>query len=150
MPLNEAFLDHLSKFRTVPFLFVGAGLSRRYLGTENWEQLLRKYAAVAGRPYEYYRSTANGDFPRIASAIAEDLHDRWWTEKQFAQSRAEHATDAIRRESALKIEIARYLRSLSLTAVDAALKPEVDELRRAVVDGIITTNWDLFLEEVFP
>ena len=91
----------------MPFLFVGSGISRRYLGLENWEDLLRKYSVVAGRPYEYYRSSANGDLPGIAAAIAADLHDRWWSEESFAESRAEFANDAIRRESALKIEIAR-------------------------------------------
>lgn len=148
--MNERFLDHLSKFRTVPFLFVGSGLSRRYLGTENWELLLRKYSAIAGRPYEYYRSSADGNLPQIASSIANDLHDKWWADAEFARSRTEAADDAVRRDSALKIEISRYLRSLSVSTVDPALEPEVDELRRAVIDGVITTNWDLFLEEVFP
>lgn len=150
MTINELFLDHLSKFRTVPFLFVGSGVSRRYLGVENWEQLLRKYSSVAGRPYEYYRSTADGNLPRIASAIAADLHDKWWSDDQFARSRTESAAEAIRRESALKIEISSYLRSLPLDAIDQRLQPEVEELKKAVVDGVITTNWDLFLEHVFP
>lgn len=151
MSVGERFLDHLSAFKTVPFLFIGSGLSRRYLGVENWEDLLRKYSAVAGRQYEYYRSTANGDLPGIATAIAADLHDRWWTEDRFTDSRTQNAADAVRKDSALKIEISRYLRSLSVNvASEAALQAEVDLLRRAVVDGVITTNWDLFLEDVFP
>jgi hypothetical protein len=51
--LREQISDHLSGFRSAPFLFAGAGLSRRYLGLDSWEGLLRRFAAEAGRPYEY-------------------------------------------------------------------------------------------------
>jgi hypothetical protein len=66
---------HLAEFPAAPFLFVGAGVSRRYLGLDGWKDLLRRFAAVAGEEYDYYAATAGGDLPRVASLIAADLHE---------------------------------------------------------------------------
>src|ERR1700756_5292756 len=100
---------HLHRFTSAPFLFVGAGISRRYLGLENWEGLLRRFASIGGRPYEYYSSSANGDLLEIASLIAADVHERWWNDDAFLESRESFKEEATTDESALKIEIARYL-----------------------------------------
>jgi hypothetical protein len=54
-------------------------------------------------------------------------------------------------ESALKIEISRYMKSVTERVTDKEdLLREIELLRTAVVDGIITTNWDRFLETLFP
>ncbi|WP_409070335.1 SIR2 family protein [Aliifodinibius sp. S!AR15-10] len=37
-----------------------------------------------------------------------------------------------------------------LASVPDEYEEEVDALRRVTVDGIITTNWDTFLEKLFP
>lgn len=36
-----------------PFLFIGSGFSRRYLGLCDWKSLLEKYC-IFGKPFEYY------------------------------------------------------------------------------------------------
>ena len=52
--------------------------------------------------------------------------------------------------SALKIEISRYIhaRSASVTT-NPDLVAELDALKLVVIDGLITTNWDLLLEPLF-
>jgi hypothetical protein len=81
--------------------------------------------------------------PLLASLMAEEFHEIWWNSPQYEGSRKEFGATAIKRDSPLKIEISRYVKgSLRLTE-EAALKEELDALRQANIDGIITTNWDL-------
>lgn len=151
MTLSETVSEHLSQFKTSPFLFVGSGVSRRYLGLEDWTGLLQRFASITDKPYEYYRASANGDLPRIASEIAKRLHEIWWSEAQFNDSRAKFADVAVNHDSALKIEIAKYLRLVSDNLIEGdELSRELTLFKSAVVDGIITTNWDLLLENLFP
>jgi hypothetical protein len=134
-----------------PFLFVGAGLSRRYAEVEGWEGLLRRFAEQTDLPYEYYRSSAEQDLPAVASAIAERFHELWWRDGRFAASRAEWADRVRGRESALKVEVARHLASASDSLPSKGdLARELTLLKGAVVDGVITTNFDPILETLFP
>ncbi len=146
------FLEHLKTFRAAPFLFVGAGLSRRYLGLDGWEALLRRLAALTGQSYEYYSASADGDLPRIASLIAADLHDPWWSEDRFAASRAAFDPAQLKhRDSALKAEASLYLAdSMSRLPKKGPLAAELERLKQAVVDGVISTNFDPLLERLFP
>ena len=71
----------LSNAPALPVLFVGSGLTRRYLELPNWEGLLRLYCVKA--PYEYYYSKAEREcrecpdmiYPRIADYIEADFND---------------------------------------------------------------------------
>ncbi|QOF76084.1 SIR2 family protein [Variovorax sp. 38R] len=143
--------EHLRKFSTAPFLFVGSGISRRYLDAETWEALLRRFAEPTGAAYEFFRSSASNGLPGVARALAEAYHKVWWESKDFEQSRKENAEYCIAPDSALKIEISRYLDKKGHQLVDnPALIEEIETLKKAVIDGIITTNWDSFLEDSFP
>ncbi len=48
-------------------------MSLRYLGLDNWEGLLRRYAELTSIPYARYQSRANGHNPRTAGFIAEEF-----------------------------------------------------------------------------
>lgn len=149
--LREAIADHLKQFTTAPYLFIGSGLSRRYLGLPDWEGLLREFAETAGREYAYFRASGNGDLPSVASAIAEELHEKWWTEDRFKEHRDQHGKKASSRESALKIELSQFIkRSANLDDIYTEYSEEIDLLQKGVIDGIITTNWDTLLESIFP
>ena len=149
MPLTELLQQHLCQFKTAPFLFIGSGISRRYLGLEGWDALLRRFAIPLPSDYGFYLSKANSDLPQVASLLAEDFHEIWWKSGTYADNRLAYANDATQRDSPFKIEICHYLKGIDL-ACKGDLLQEVNTLRKAVVDGIITTNWDLFLENVFP
>lgn len=71
----------LKKFDSLPFLFVGSGISIRYLGLQNWEDLLRSFASRTRDDefaYEWYQQKArtltvkHGIAPKIAELI--ELH----------------------------------------------------------------------------
>lgn len=145
------FLDGHLHGKASPFLFVGSGLGRRYANLDDWASLLRHFANETERPYEYYLSSADGDFPRLASQMSGAFHEAWWSKRKFTTSRTLWRAHATGPHSALKIEVARRVEN----AVQALPKtgPLADELallREAVIDGIITTNYDPLLEHLFP
>jgi hypothetical protein len=148
---GDAFEAHLKKFRAAPLLFVGAGLSRRYLALDGWETLLRRMADLTGKDFDYYAASADGDLPQVATLIAEELHDPWWSEARFEKTRDRFRGMLHHRDSALKAEASAYL-SASMTRLPASgdLANELELLRTVVIDGIITTNFDPLLDQLFP
>ncbi|MCV3768309.1 SIR2 family protein [Rhizobium sp. TRM95796] len=147
--ITEGLIKILHSCGSAPFLFVGSGFSRRYIGLETWSDLLARFCAKI-RDYGYYLSTANGDLPVAASLIAQDFNTLWWDDPDYADSKKIYGKDATEKSSSLKYEIARYLKNLSLEYKESKYANEIDALSRMNVDGIITTNWDLLLEDLFP
>ncbi|QSM92975.1 SIR2 family protein [Mycobacteroides abscessus subsp. abscessus] len=142
--------DHLAQFTAAPILFVGSGVSRRYLSMPDWQSLLETLAELTDREFSYYRSTASEELPRIAELLVEPLKERLWTPKEKSL-RNRHTDHLIRPDSALKIYVAEVLRSIGKkNSVPRSLRSEVAALGNAKVDAIITTNYDGFLESVFP
>jgi hypothetical protein len=141
----------LRAFNSAPFLFVGAGLARRYLALDGWVDLLKRMAAHTGKPYAYFATKANGDLPRVASEIAKVFHEIWWTDDQFEESRDLFSEELSSLEAPLKVEVARYtIEATSHLSPDGPNQREMDLLTKAVVDGLITTNYDALLEHLFP
>ncbi|WP_342640966.1 SIR2 family protein [Rhodoligotrophos ferricapiens] len=133
-----------------PFLFVGSGFSRRYLGSDDWKGLLRRFCAEI-REFDYYFASTDGDLPMTASLIARDFHDLWWNSAKYEESREKFRETSTSVQSALKNEIAQFLSQLPLEGLpDEQIQREISALKNLNVDGIITTNWDLLLEELFP
>ena len=151
MSAYEELAGSLGECNSAPLLFVGAGLSRRYLGVDGWVDMLRRMAEVTGKPYGYFASKADGDLPSVATEIAKAFHEVWWNELRFEQSRAlfgDHLTSV---QGPLKVEVARYVESCAETVpTDGVLAEELRLLGSAVVDGVITTNYDPLMERVFP
>lgn len=133
-----------------PFLFIGSGFSRRYLGLEDWKGLLSKFC-VAGKPFEYYLATADGNYPLVAEQLAQDFNEYWWNAPEYKQHVEQFKSKINGLSSALRIEICEYLSTLDqTTAMKSEYAAEIELLSGLNVDGIITTNWNLLLEEVFP
>lgn len=148
--VEEYLREHLHALAG-PYLFVGAGLSRRYVGLGDWKGLLSHFADMTPQPFEYYRGAAGDDYPRAASMIADAFYDKWWSDAAFASSVEDWKDSVTSRDSPLKYEVARYTReALDDFVVPTDLANEFDLLKGAVIDGIITTNYDRFLEEAFP
>ena len=76
----------------LPVLFVGSGLTRRYLGLPDWEGLLRQYCV---KPFEYYNDKATRScrehpemrLPTAADYIEADFNERWYIDEKQASSR---------------------------------------------------------------
>jgi hypothetical protein len=146
----DDFDCHMASFRTPPILFVGAGLSRRYLGLDDWTGLLMHVARLTDRSFQYYLASADGDLPTVATLIAERLHESWWSEARFADARTRHERELHTAESACKAAVSDYIASKVTVSTDAGLVRELDLLANVVVDGIVTTNYDALVEQMFP
>lgn len=140
----------LAKHAASPFLFIGSGFSRRYLGLEDWSGLLTRFCSPI-RNFGYYNSKANGDLPRTASFMAEDFNEWWWGAADLEESRKTNADKVKSKSDALKVEISNYVSSFSIeSARSSEYGQEIADFSKISVDGVITTNWDFLIEELFP
>ena len=155
--IEETIVSLINKAGRSPYLFVGSGFSRRHMGTDSWEGLLRHLCMrVSGDPFRFeaYRarcvgSSPYGDLPAVATMLDRDLRIAVLEEDCFESFREEHAEDIRAQHSILKIMAAERLDSFEAST----LTSELDVLRevgRWRVSGVITTNYDNLLESVFP
>jgi hypothetical protein len=150
MPLGVDLAVHLRKQPSAPFLFVGSGISRRYLGLPNWHGLLQQLAKYLPRPLEYYLASADGNYPRTASLMAKDLHEAWWASGELESIRQGYEGPVTNSESVVKILASLVVSGRRAELTDEILLKELDLFRKAHIDGVITTNWDNQLEDIFP
>jgi hypothetical protein len=139
--------DKLQKFNSAPVLFVGSGLSKRYLGLPSWEALLIELANITDKEYAYYRANADGDYPKIAGLLSQPLNEIMWTDV-YRRIRADYQDFLLKRDSAIKIFVAQRMAKLVRTK-DKDLLEELELLKVATIDAVITTNYDSLIEELF-
>jgi len=142
--------EHFHRSSAPPFLFIGSGFSRRYIGLEDWSSLLKRFCAGI-QHFEYYLASADGNLPRTASLMSKDFHQHWWNAEEYEEHRSKFRSKLRDKSSALRIEICEYLSKLALDEpTDELLRREAAVLSSLNVDGIITTNWDGYIEKLFP
>jgi len=154
--MKDKIAKLLAQTNALPVLFVGSGLTRRYLNLPDWKGLLRQYC-VSGKPFEYYNDKAtrecNGTpdmrLPRAADYIEADFNEKWYTDDSYAESRQQHKTEMEAEISPLKICMAEYFSNATGT-IQHQYDSEIEQLKKICnknVSCIITTNYDCFLEE---
>ncbi len=145
---SEEFVSKLKQCKKAPFLFVGSGFARHYTGAPTWEGILERFAP---KPLNQYKSILNTTYlPTIATAIAKDLTNEFWSRPETDSFRSRYANIVTDQSQVLKLMISEYLSSLSSVDFPEALKEEIRLLRSLNIDGIITTNWDDVAERLFP
>ena len=100
-----------------PFLFVGSGLSKRYLESEKWDELLRKFSTEFSSnefQYDVYANMVDekdyyGQQPAIAYLLEKDYNNKVLTTDQYLNFRKKHITELKNNVSALKIAISEHL-----------------------------------------
>ncbi|WP_171059482.1 SIR2 family protein [Arthrobacter crystallopoietes] len=154
--LRHDLAQSLKNHSALPYLFIGSGLSRRYLGLPDWAGLLRYFSDLIGEDYDFHNADADGSPPRVASSLAQAFHPVWWKDERFEKQREVHKSGAASREAAFKIAVASHIKANSelrggSPGVDnETYAAELDCLKRATIDGIITTNYDSLTDQVFP
>ncbi len=138
-----------------PILFVGSGLSRRYFGGPSWEELMQKMAEqcpTIDKPLVYYKQTFKS-FEAIGTKFAE-LYKEWAWGGGGANFPNSLFTDDTPEDAYLKFKVSEYLVNNTPKSIDkvsdAALSAELSALRAIRPHAIITTNFDNFIEGVFP
>ena len=135
-----------------PFLFVGSGVSIRYCAIPTWLELLKMFVEHHRDYFEYefgyYSSKCSNNPMEIATILASEFHEAWWKSGRFSSSKKEFSDIAeLSIENAFKIELAKFVKQKK--DVWGELKDEIALMSKATVSGILTTNWDDFLQTVF-
>lgn len=158
--MKYKIIDIIKKSNTLPFLFVGSGLSRRYLTLEDWDGLLSRYASQASNKeyvYNIYKQQAEilgyseGLLPKVAELIENDFNQVWFGDDRFSSNRNTHHEEIEKGTSPLKIEIADYMIKKS-AITNEGYEKELElfkQIGQKSVAGFITTNYDLLLENIF-
>lgn len=150
MSFKEDFYNRLDEFASSPFLFIGSGFSLKYIKTENWEGLLRKYSALMNNPFERYRSLANGNWPKVGTLIAKDYHSHWFESPDLEEEKNKNLQEMVSFSSPLKVSVSTYLKKISEKPIDPEFQTDIELLKAAKINGIITTNYDLLCEQIYP
>ena len=140
-----------------PFLFVGSGISKRYLNTEKWDELLKVFCTeFSGNDFQYniYANEVDakdyyGMQPAIANLLEKDYSRAVLSKEKYNSFRTAHKQELLNNVSALKIAISQHLANPVLPENN----PELDLLKKLAkrsISGIITTNYDTLLETLFP
>ncbi|WP_180127323.1 MULTISPECIES: SIR2 family protein [unclassified Acinetobacter] len=148
MDITESLKGIIKDSPTAPFLFIGSGFSRRYLGLEDWKGLLSKFGAKLPTGFIRYVSESNGDLALAAEKMAEPYSEYWWslpTSEEIA-NRPEWHTHI---SSPLRHDICEYLNAVILDEKKHQEELNILTSKKTIIDGIITTNWDLLLENIF-
>ena len=156
---NDSLLEELKRvvkgFTAPPFLFIGAGFSKRYLNTPSWKELLAHFAATVRDDnqeisFNYYVEQARikygeSDLPCVASCLMHDFNIKWFGDKEFRNDNPLEGDIS----HAFHVAVSKYISSFKWDGI--CQKSEIDDFKSLCskhIAGIITTNYDTFLEEL--
>lgn len=157
MELRALVTEALQKTGHQPFLFVGSGLSKRYMGTEKWDELLNIFCKeCSGNDFQYnvYANQVEekdyyGKQPAIATLLEKDYNNTVLTSDRYKGFRENHKVELKNNSSALKIAISEHLSHAKYEPANEEILL-LRQLGKRSLSGVITTNYDTLLESVFP
>lgn len=151
--------DIVNRFNTTPFLFVGSGITRRYLNLPDWKGLLEYFANMVREDEFAYSSYENmameteckaGILPKVAELIQKDFDAKWFAEPDIRTLEAQERKMVREGLSPFKAEVAAYIRKSSV--LNSEYEEEIallSQIAEKSISGVITTNYDSFLEDHF-
>lgn len=147
--------DLLSGFECQPILFIGSGISRRYFGAPNWPELLKRTFELLPNgkdQFEYNRQKFDDDMIPVGTVLAEAAFEWAWKEGRNSFP-AEYFSSKVNKDVYVKYLICNYIQSITpdLASIgDDNIKAELSAFAEIKPHAIITTNYDMFLEQVLP
>lgn len=137
-----------------PILFIGSGISKRYFSGPNWEELLKEMAKQCpkiNKKFAYYKQSYK-DLVEIGGVFA-DTFKEWAWEEENHEFPEELYDASFPPEIYFKYKVIEYFKSIlpdSLDEIDDMHNEEITLLQEIRPHAIVTTNYDKFLEMVFP
>lgn len=157
MELKALVTEALQKTGHQPFLFVGSGFSKRYMNTEKWDELLKVFCkeySDSDFQYNVYSNQVEekdyyGIQPAIATLLEKDYNKTVLTSEKYREFREKHKKELKNNSSALKIAVSEHL---SYAKYDPTNEEIIllRQLGKRSLSGVITTNYDILLESIFP
>ncbi|MCT0077749.1 SIR2 family protein [Lactococcus lactis] len=162
--MNKKLLPMLEAADALPFLFVGSGISKRYLEIPTWFDLVKEIAMdTYGDEYKFeaIRREAEKSFnpdtdynkymSKLVDLVEKDLENIWITDDKFAHNRKKYSEEYLKKHtSVIKIEIAELIKKYENIIEE---KKDEFEMLKAIseksISGVITTNYDELMEKVF-
>jgi hypothetical protein len=135
-----------------PVLFLGSGISRRYLGAPNWLELLKAVATNAGATetqFNFLSQKAGSDPAKLGTLLVDVVHEWAWGTGRNNFPDTYFAAD-VDKSIFLKSLCAQHLKCFQELSKDDRLVEELDLLRKSAPHAIITTNFDTLIEGIFP
>ena len=155
-----AILDKIVEQHRMPVLFVGSGISKRYLHNyPNWEELLElSYKKITPDPYAYQRHLDSLSRPfdnsfeintNLASIIEDEFNDAFYSHKLKLRIGSKDQKWVSRNISPYKMFLSHYFKKFNLHR-NPKLHAEIDQFKQLKnkISAVITTNYDTFLEDV--
>lgn len=151
-----------SAMPNAPYLFIGSGFSRRYCNTPSWEELLLALAAEVRPDVRYplksYEAQVGLElpkeerFPKVASLLEREYNEQFFAgaiTPSPAQANVDFNTSP---DNPFRVRLAELFSSAKPEGLSEELQEELSDFKVAMkhgLNGIITTNYDGFLENLF-
>lgn len=136
-----------------PVLFVGSGLTKRYLNGPDWTGLLREIGARAGIDddrFNFLAQKGDNNPIKIGSLLSDDIHT-WAFGTGRNQFPKEYFEAGVDKDIFIKHMACSVMGDLmpNLDHLPANLAEEVEAFKLIGPHAVITTNFDGFLESCF-
>ncbi len=159
--MSTNVLEKVVASKRLPVLFVGSGLSKRYLyNYPNWEELLSlSYAKVDSDPFKLQKhkdlfirqGLSDFDINTKLASIIENEFNTAFFDRKIKLDKVKNPGWVKRGISPYKMFLSRFFKSMTLYKSQKNME-EIALLRtlKSKISAVITTNYDLFLEkEIF-
>ncbi len=160
--MSKTILEKLVESNKMPILFIGSGLSKRYLYKyPNWDELLQlSYQKIGADPFQLqkYKDAfiREGLNPfevntKLASIIENEFNAAFF-DRKIKLDRVKNPSWVKRNISPYKMFLSRFFKEMDIYH-SPKTDIEISKLKQLKnkVSAVMTTNYDLFLEkEIFP
>lgn len=158
--MQDNILEKIVLNKKMPVLFIGSGISKRYLyNFPNWDELLElSFRKFNNDPFQFQKYkdqfTRQGlsQFEtniKLGSIIENEFNAAFYDRKIKIRAGNSHNPSWVKRGiSPYKMFLSTYFKNLSLYK-DAKLDEEINKFKelKNKVSAVITTNYDTFLEQ---